>query len=64
MDQTYALCQGFDRHTRSPRASRSKKWTKILRPIWNEIHLSDLNSEYDSGDNEEYYDPTPWKVES
>ena len=60
------LHQGFDRHTRYPRSSRSKKWTKILRPIWNEIPLIDLTSEYtdDSGDNDEYYDSTPWKVES
>ena len=37
-----------------------------LHPIWNEIQLTDLNSEYtdDSGDNDEYYDSTPWKVES
>ena len=58
--------QGYDRHNSYPRASRSKKWTKILRAIWNEIQLTDLNSEYtyDNGDNDEYYDPTPWKVES
>ena len=64
LHQTDALYQGFD--TRHPRASRSKKGTKILRPIWNEIQLTDLNSEYtdDSGDNDEYYDSTPWKVES
>ena len=64
--QTDALYQGFDRHTRYPRASRSKKWTKILRPIWNEIQLTDLNIVYtdDSGDNVEYCDPTPWNVES
>ena len=66
LHQTGALYQGFDRHTRYPRSRRSKKWTKILPPIWNEIQLTDLNSEYtdDSGDNDEYYDPTPWKVES
>ena len=64
--QTNALYQGYDRHTSYPRASRLKKWTNILRPIWNEIQLTDLNSEYtdDSGDNDKYYDPTPWKVES
>ena len=35
-----------------------------LRPIWNEIQLTDLNSECtaDSG-NDEYHDSTPWKVE-
>ena len=66
LHQTDALYQGFDWHTRYPRPSRSKKWTKILRPIWNEIQLTDLNSEYtdDSGDNDKYYDSTPWKVES
>ena len=42
----------------APKASISKKWTKILRPIWNEIQLTGLNSEYtnDSGDNDEYLD--------
>ena len=49
---------------RYPRASRSKKWSKILRPIWNEIQLTDLNSEYDNSDNDEYCDSTPWKVKS
>ena len=60
-DDNNLLYQGVDRHTRYPRTSRSKKWTKILRPIWNEIQLSDLNSGYtdDIGDNDEYYAPTP-----
>ena len=62
LHQTDALYQGFDRHTRYPRASRSKKWAKILRPIWNEIQLTDLNSLYDSSDNGEYYNQTPWEV--
>ena len=61
-----ALYQGFDRHTRYLRSSRSKTWTKILRPIWNEIQFTDFNSEDtdNSGDNEEYCDPAPRKVES
>ena len=63
MHQTDALYQGFDRHTRYPRASRSKKWAKILRPIWNEIQLTDLTSVYDSSNNDEYYEPTSRKVE-
>ena len=46
-----------------PIASRSKKWTKILRSIWNEIQLTDLTSTYDSGDNDEYYDPTRGRSE-
>ena len=44
LHKTHALYKGFDRHTRYPRANRSKKWTKILRPIWNEIQLTDLNT--------------------
>ena len=44
LHQTDALYQGFDRHTRYPRASRSKRWIKILRPIWYEIQHTDLNS--------------------
>ena len=60
LHQTDALYQGFDRHTRYPRANRSKKCTKILRSIWNEIQLTDLNSKYDSTDDDEYCDPTLW----
>ena len=44
LHQTYALYQGFYRHTRYPRSSRSKKWAKILHPIWNEIQFTDFNT--------------------
>ena len=39
LHQTSALHQDYIRYN-NPRASKSKKWTSILRPIWNEIQVT------------------------
>ena len=45
-----ALYQDYDPYNKYPRASRSKKWTNILAPIWNEFQFTGLVSE-DSDDD-------------
>ena len=35
--ETHALYQNYDARNPYPRASGSKKWTRLLRPIWNEF---------------------------
>ena len=42
--------QDYDPYTKYPRASRSKKWSNTLGPIWNEFQFAGLVSE-DSDDD-------------
>ena len=48
--ETSALYQDYDPYNKYPRASRSKNWTNILGPIWNEFQFAGLVSE-DSDDD-------------
>ena len=50
LHETSALYQDYDPYNTYPRASRSKKWTNILGPIWNEFQFTGLVSE-DSDDD-------------
>ena len=40
--ETHALHQNYDPSNPYPRASGTKKWTKLLRPIWNEFQHSGI----------------------
>ena len=37
LHEASVLHQDYDRYVQYPRANRSKKWTKILAPIWQEF---------------------------
>ena len=37
LHETHVLRQDYDKYSRYPRANRSKKWAKILAPIWREF---------------------------
>ena len=50
LHETSARYQDYDTYNKYPRASRSKKWTIILCPIWNEFQFTGLVPE-DSDDD-------------
>ena len=56
LHETSAMHQNYDSRNKYPRASRSKKWIHILRPIWNEFQftgvVSSEDEEEDDDDNE------------
>ena len=45
LHETSALYQDYNPYNKYPRARRSKKWTNILGPIWNEFQFTGLVSE-------------------
>ena len=42
LHETSAMYQHYDPRSRYPRASGSKKWTHILRPIWTEFQMTGI----------------------
>ena len=55
MDQTNALRRDFDPENQNPRSNKSKKWERILKPIWRYIieDQQDDDDDNDSDSNEE-----------
>ena len=67
LHETHVLHQDYDKYSRYPRANRSKKWVKILAPIWREFSEhgivqdpddedaidAERSSELDSGEDEQ-----------
>ena len=58
LHETHALHQDYDKYSRRPRSNRSKKWTKILAPIWKEFTehgiVQDENSDSEDEDSDGY----------
>ena len=56
MDQTNALRRDFDPENQNPRSNKSKKWERILKPIWRDIiedQQDDDDNDSDSNEEEE-----------
>ena len=51
LHETSAMHQHYDPRNKYPRASGSKKWTNILRPIWNEFLVTGIESDDDVRDS-------------
>ena len=52
LHETSAMHQHYDPRSRYPRASRSKKWTHILRPIWTEFQMTGIVSTNEDGERD------------
>ena len=61
LHEASVLHQDYDRYVQYPRANRSKKWTKILAPIWQEFRnegiVPDAGTEEDEDDEDGYETP-------
>ena len=57
LHETSAMHQHYDPRSRYPRASRSKKWLHILRPIWTEFQMTGVVSD-DEDDERDSIDGT------
>ena len=56
--ETSAMHQHYDPHSRYPRASKSKKWIHILRPIWTEFQMTGIVSTGEDDDERDSIDGT------
>ena len=52
--ETNVLYRGYDPHSNYPKGNNSKKWTKIIRPIWEDFQREWILSD-DEEEEEEYY---------
>ena len=50
LHETSAMHQHYDSHNHYPRASGGKKWTHILRPIWQEFERAGIIEQQSSAD--------------
>ena len=57
LHEASVLHQDYDRYVQYPRANRSKKWTKILAPIWQEFRNEGIVP--DEEDEEDGYETPP-----
>ena len=53
LHESHVLYRNFDPDSHYPRANRSKKWRKILSPIWDEFQRDGIAP--DSDDDDEYH---------
>ena len=67
LHETHVLHQDYDKYSRYPRANRSKKWVKILAPIWREFSeqgiVQDEQTEEDSDGYETATETAPEEEE-
>ena len=57
LHETSAMHQHYDPRSRYPRASRSKKWLHILRPIWTEFQMTGVVSDDENDETDSLYGP-------
>ena len=53
LHETHVLHQDYDKYARYPRANRSKKWSKILAPIWREFTEQGIARDDNDSDGED-----------
>ena len=53
--ETNVLYRGYDSRSSYPRANKSKKWTKIRRPILEDVQRKGIVSDDDEEEEEEYH---------